>query len=170
VSRYRCDGAAVLLSRGGRLIARFGPAVVVACGSVVFAAGVAWWAVAVGLGPDCAGGILGGMLLTGAGVGLTLPTLMATAAGSLPAHAFATGSAVVNMIRQVGMAIGVAVLVAVLGAPDSSAGRLAAFLRGWWVIAGIALAGAAAAPLLRPRQSGPAARAAAKVSAKAGTE
>ncbi len=134
----------------GRLIARFGAAAVVACGSVVLAAGVAWWALAVGLGPDYPGGILGGMLLTGAGVGLTLPTLMATAAGSLPAHAFATGSAVVNMIRQVGMAIGVAVLVAVLGAADTDAGKLAAFHRSWWTIVVIALAGAAAAPLLRP--------------------
>ncbi len=95
------------------------------------------------------------MLLTGAGVGLTLPTLMATAAGSLPAHAFATGSAVVNMIRQVGMAIGVAVLVAVLGEPDTSAGRLIAFQHGWWAIAAMALAGAVTAPLLRRRMSPP---------------
>ena len=46
---------------------------------------------------------------------------------------FATGSAVVNMIRQVGMAIGVAVLVAVLGSPDDvcrSPGRVPARLVG----------------------------------------
>jgi hypothetical protein len=121
----------------------------------VLAAGVIWWALAIGLAVDYPGGVLGGMLLTGVGVGLTLPTLMATAAGSLPAHAFATGSAVVNMIRQVGMAIGVAVLVAVLGTPDSPAGRLTAFQHGWWVIAATALAGAAAAPLLH-RRPGPA--------------
>ena len=114
----------------GRLIARFGPAVVVAAGSAVLAGGVIWWALAVGLRADYPGGVLGGMLLTGAGVGLTLPTLMATAAASLPARAFATGSAVVTMIRQVGVAIGVAVLVAVLGTPDTSVGRLAAFQRG----------------------------------------
>jgi MFS family permease len=135
----------------GRLIARFGPAVVVAAGSSVLAAGVVWWALAIGLVVDYPGGVLGGMLLTGVGVGLTLPTLMATAAGSLPAHAFATGSAVVNMIRQVGMAIGVAVLIAVLGTPDTPVGRLTAFQHGWWVIAATALAGAAAAPLLRRR-------------------
>jgi len=139
----------------GRLIARFGPAVVVAAGSIALAAGVIWWALAIGLAVDYPGGVLGGMLLTGVGVGLTLPTLMATAAGSLPAHAFATGSAVVNMIRQVGMAIGVAVLVAVLGTPDTSVAKLTAFQHGWWVIAAMALAGAAAAPLLR-RRPGPA--------------
>jgi hypothetical protein len=133
----------------GRLIARFGAAVVVAAGCTVLAAGVIWWALAIGLQADYAGDVLGGMLLTGAGVGLTLPTLMATAAGSLPPHAFATGSAVVNMIRQVGMAIGVAVLVAVLGQPDTSVGRLSPFQHGWWAIAAMALAGAATAPLLR---------------------
>ena len=73
--------------------------------------------------------MLGGLLLTGAGVGLTLPTLMATAAASLPPTSFATGSAVVNMLRQVGLAIGVAVLIAVLGSPElagGDAGRLSA--------------------------------------------
>src|SRR6202012_4589087 len=142
----------------GRLIARFGPAVVVAAGSTVLAAGVAWWALAIGLQPSYPGGMLGGMLLTGIGVGLTLPTLMATAAASLPASSFASGSAVVNMVRQVGMAIGVAILVAVLGSPDTSAGRLDAFRHGWWVIAGTALTGAVAAVLLRrrPAPTGPA--------------
>jgi hypothetical protein len=100
--------------------------------------------------------MLGGMLLTGVGVGLTLPTLMSTAAGSLPPTSFATGSAVVNMVRQVGMAVGVAILVAVLGAPDTSVARLAAFQHGWWVIAATALAGAAGAVLLhRPAQVKP---------------
>jgi EmrB/QacA subfamily drug resistance transporter len=137
----------------GRLIARFGPAVVVVAGCSLLASGVIWWALAIGLRADYPGDVLGGMLLTGAGVGLTLPTLMATAAGSLPAHAFATGSAVVNMIRQVGMAVGVAVLVAVLGQPDTSVRRLAAFQHSWWAIAAMALAGAAATPLLRRRTS-----------------
>ncbi|MGH2857532.1 MAG: MFS transporter, partial [Solirubrobacteraceae bacterium] len=83
----------------GRLTARFGAGVVIAAGSTIFAAGAAWWALAIGLVPDYAGEMLGGMLLTGIGVGLTLPTLMATGASSLPPPSFATGSAVVNMLR-----------------------------------------------------------------------
>ena len=106
----------------GRLIARFGPGPVIGVGATVFAAGAAWWALAAGLTPDYAGDMLGGMLLTGIGVGLTLPTFMATGASSLPPQSFATGSAVVNMLRQVGLAVGVAVLVAVLGTPSSPAG------------------------------------------------
>jgi MFS family permease len=82
------------------------------------------------------------MLLTGVGVGLTLPTLMATAASSLPPTSFATGSAVVNMLRQVGLAIGVAALVAVLGTPGSPLAAVSAFQSGWTLIAAtMALAG-----------------------------
>jgi EmrB/QacA subfamily drug resistance transporter len=142
----------------GRLIARIGAGPVIALGSTLFAAGVAWWALAVGLQPDYVGSILGGMLLTGVGVGLTLPTMMATAASSLPPQSFATGSAVVNMIRQIGLAIGVAVLVAVIAVPASSAERLAAFQRGWWVIAAIALVGVVPALVLLRRAASPAGR------------
>jgi EmrB/QacA subfamily drug resistance transporter len=128
----------------GRLIARFGPGPVAGVGTAVFGAGLAWFALAVGGPPDYVSDVLGGMLATGVGVGLTLPTLMATAAGSLPPQAFATGSAVVNTLRQVGMAVGVAVLVALLGAtPD-----LAAFQLGWWVFAGVSFAAAAAVIVL----------------------
>ncbi|MDP9294326.1 MAG: DHA2 family efflux MFS transporter permease subunit [Actinomycetota bacterium] len=132
----------------GRLIARFGPGPVIGAGSTVFAAGVAWWALAAGLRPDYVGDMLGGMLLTGVGVGLTLPTLMATAASSLPPQAFASGSAVITMLRQVGLAIGVAVLIAVLGSPSSPSEQLAAFQHGWTVTAAIALVGGVAGAAL----------------------
>jgi EmrB/QacA subfamily drug resistance transporter len=140
----------------GRLIARWGAGMVIALGSTCFAVGVAWWALAVGLHPDYVGEVLGGMLLTGVGVGLTLPTLMAVASTSLPPASFATGSAVVNMIRQIGLAIGVAVLVAVIATPGSPVARLAAFQRGWWVTAAFALAGVGPALffLRRPRVGG----------------
>jgi hypothetical protein len=128
---------------------------------------VAWWALAIGLQPEYVGGMLGGMLLTGVGVGLTLPTLMATAAASLPAPSFASGSGVVNMVRQVGMAIGVAILVAVLGAPDTAAGRLDAFRHGWWVISAIAGIGAVAAAVLLRRPPAGASSAAAPVATPA---
>ena len=126
----------------GRLNARIGPGAVIALGSAIFAAGAIWWALAVGLQVDYVGQQLGGMLLTGIGVGLTLPTMMATGTSSLPPHAFATGSAVVNMFRQIGLAIGVAILIAVLGSPHSSAAILDVYRRGWIVIAAISVASA----------------------------
>ena len=74
----------------GRLLARYGPAVVIGLGATVFSAGVAWWATAVQVHPDYLA-ILPGMLVTGIGVGLTLPSLMSTAASALPPQSFATG-------------------------------------------------------------------------------
>jgi EmrB/QacA subfamily drug resistance transporter len=145
----------------GRASARFGPGAVIAAGSAIFAAGAAWWGLAMGLHADYAGEILGGMLLTGIGVGLTLPTLMATGAGSLPPHSFATGSAVVNMLRQIGLAVGVAVLVALLGAPHSPQATLDAYQHACAAIAASALAGGLIALLLLVRRREPAGVAAA---------
>ena len=132
----------------GRLLARFGPAVVVAAGSVVFAGGTLWWAQVVQLTPNYLA-ILPGMVITGIGVGLTLPSLMSTAAASLPPPSFATGSAVVNMLRQVGLAVGVAMLVAVLGRPPGAAAQLTAFRHGWFAIAATGIAAALSAAVLR---------------------
>jgi EmrB/QacA subfamily drug resistance transporter len=126
----------------GRLAGRFGPGPVIAAGSTIFAAGAIWWALTVGLRPDYAGEMLGGMLLTGIGVGLTLPTLMATGTSVLPARALATGSAVVSMFRQIGLAVGVAILIAILGTPHSPLATLDVYRQAWEVVAALALAGA----------------------------
>ena len=136
----------------GRMTARFGPAAVIAAGSAIFAAGAAWWAIAIGLQPDYVGDVLGGMVLTGIGVGLTLPTLMATGASSLPPQSFATGSAVVNMLRQIGLALGVAILIAIVGGAHSPTSLLHVYERATWAIAAIAAAGGLVGlALLAPR-------------------
>ena len=126
----------------GRLNARIGSGAVIAAGSTIFAIGAAWWALSVGLRPDYVGEMLGGMLLTGIGVGLTLPTMMATGTSSLPSSSFATGSAVINMFRQLGLAIGVAVLIAVLGSPHTPADTLDVYRCGWIVVAAISFVAA----------------------------
>ncbi|HTX82585.1 MAG TPA: MFS transporter [Streptosporangiaceae bacterium] len=132
----------------GRLLARYGPAIVIGTGATVFAVGVAWWAAAVQLTPNYLE-ILPGIVFTGIGVGLTLPSLMSTAASSLPPPSFATGSGVVNMLRQVGIAVGVAMLVAVIGSPHAPAAELTAFRHGWYATAGAGVAAALAAIVLR---------------------
>ncbi len=134
----------------GRLLTRYGPAVVIGAGATVFAAGIGWWAAVVQLHPAYLE-ILPGMIITGIGVGLTLPSLMSTAASSLPPPSFATGSGVVNMLRQVGFAVGVAMLVAVLGSPRGAAAELTAFRHGWYATAAAGLGAAASAIALRRR-------------------
>ncbi|MEU5877660.1 MFS transporter [Spirillospora sp. NPDC047279] len=104
---------------------RFGAGPLAIAGCAFFAGGIAWWTWRIEDG--YAAGMLPGMLLTGIGVGLTLPTLVGAAVTAVPPQNFSTGSGVVTMARQVGMVLGIAVLVAVLGdRPDA-----AAFDAGW---------------------------------------
>jgi EmrB/QacA subfamily drug resistance transporter len=135
----------------GKVSGRIGPGVLATVGCLAFGAGMLVTAARIGLQPDYLTGMLPGTLLTGIGVGLTLPTLTATAATSLPPQRFATGSGVITMARQVGFTVGVAILVAVLGVPQSATAELTAFRHGWQTIAAIAFAGAAASLLLLRR-------------------
>jgi EmrB/QacA subfamily drug resistance transporter len=124
----------------GRLIARFGAAAVIAAGIGFFTAGIVIWATLIGAEPSMLT-ITGALVLIGIGVGLTFPTLMGVSAGSLPPSSFATGSGVINMIRQASLAIGVAIFVAIVGEPTSMSERIAAFHRGWWIMVVMTLAG-----------------------------
>lgn len=126
--------AAIVAGPAGRIAGQVGAGRVAAFGSAGYAAGCAWWALRLGSEPDYAGAFLPGILLTGVGVGATLPTLAAAATASLPPTRLATGSAVFTMSRQVGAVVGVAVLVAIIGTP--APGEAAdAFVAGWWFMA-----------------------------------
>lgn len=122
----------------GKLINRFGAANVIAAGILFFSLGLIWLATTIGLEPNFVN-IVFGMIPTGIGVGLTFPTLMGVSGSSLPASAFATGSGVINMIRQASIAVGVALFVAIVGSPASPAGQVAAFHHAWWVFVAIIL-------------------------------
>jgi EmrB/QacA subfamily drug resistance transporter len=124
----------------GPMIARFGAASVAAAGLSVFAAGVIVWAVMAGPQADLAFAVLC-VIPSGVGVGLTLPTLMGLGTSALPASSFATGSGVINMIRQIGFAVGVAILVAIVSSPAAAEPPLAAFRLAWWVMAAITVLG-----------------------------
>ncbi len=139
----------LLFSR--QLIARFGTAAVCAAGMISFALGQVWWSVVPGLEPSFLAATFG-MLPIGLGVGLALPTLMGVSTSSLPPSSFATGSGAINMIRQTGIAIGVALLVAIVGVPHEVAEWVQAFRVAWWVMAAITLIGLVPTLLLiRPR-------------------
>jgi EmrB/QacA subfamily drug resistance transporter len=114
----------------GPLVRRTGAAAVAAAGSVIFGAGIGWWIYAMEASPRYATGMLPGMVLTGIGVGLTLPTLVGAAVQALPPQSFSTGSAVVTMARQLGSVLGVALLVAILNGQSG----VRAFDRGWWFV------------------------------------
>jgi EmrB/QacA subfamily drug resistance transporter len=122
--------AAVFAATSGRYINRFGQRTLSALGIALFGLGCLWWLLRVGEAPDYVGEMLPGLLITGVGVGLVLPSLASAASSSLPPARFATGSAVFTMTRQVGFVLGVSILVAVLGTPSRS-DPVTAFDHGW---------------------------------------
>jgi EmrB/QacA subfamily drug resistance transporter len=109
--------AAVMAVLAGRIADRTGQRAVVVPGTIVYAAGLAWQALALSAEPDLLGAWLPGQVLAGAGVGLVLPALTSAAARSLPPQRFATGMAMSLTSRQLGIVLGIAVVVAVIGTP-----------------------------------------------------
>jgi hypothetical protein len=106
-------------------------------GTLFMAVAAGYWLLFTGATPDYAAAFLPGMLAGGISAGLTQAPLFA-AAGTLPPNRATTGSAVLTMARQVGSAIGVAVVVVILG--PAAVHTVGAFHHVWLaeVIAGLA--------------------------------
>ena len=99
----------------GRLAARFGHRPFLIGGALLYAAAALWFMLVPGDQPSYLLHWLPGLLLSGASVGLVLPSLSAAAVSKLPAQHYAVGSAVNQATRQIGSVIGVAVIVLLLG-------------------------------------------------------
>lgn len=134
-----------------RLAARWPIGGIVAVGCLLLGLGTLLVSLSVSAEPAYATAILPGWLLGGVGVGLALPSIMSSATADLPPASAATGSAVVNMSRQIGMALGVSILIAVIGAPRRYAAAHTVFQHAWWVLTAFAVAGAVAALGMTPR-------------------
>jgi MFS family permease len=125
--------------------------VVVTAGSLLYGASSLYISLTVTAHPNYAESFLPGALIGGAGVGLALPTILSSATTDLPPAQSATGSAVVNMSRQIGTALGVSILVAILGNPASYHAAHTVFQHAWWTLAAVAVLAAVAAPAMTPK-------------------
>ncbi len=116
-------GALFAVSRlAPRLIARFGPKTPMVAGLLPVVAGMTWLT-QITPGTSYQEGILGPMLLLGAGMGITfVPLTMASLAGVRPEDSGAASS-MVNVTQQVGGALGLAILVTVFGTVSKNAAR-----------------------------------------------
>lgn len=143
--------AAALSSVPGALLgAKFGFRRVGLTGVALYVTGGAWWMTHMAAQPDFTGALLPAMIVGGLGVGLVNPTLVGAASSALPPERFATGTGVLNMNRQVGTALGVALLVALVGTPAPGE-AVAAFRDAWWIVPGsAAVAGLALALIGAP--------------------
>jgi EmrB/QacA subfamily drug resistance transporter len=141
---------ALVSGPAGRTAGRVGFRRVLLTGFVVFTTGLCWFAIRIGLRPEYLTEWLPGTLIVGLGIGLTLPVLSATAVSSLHHERFAVGSAVNQTARQVGGAVGVALLVVILGAPKSALAALDDFHHLWFFVATMAASSGLVCTLLRP--------------------
>jgi EmrB/QacA subfamily drug resistance transporter len=131
--------AALCAFPGGLLGARFSHRAVGTAGSLLFAAAGVWWITRIGVAPDYVGAYLPGSIFSGIGIGLMLPSLGGAATAPLPPERSATGTALYAMCRQIGLALGVSCLVAVLGTATGAA-EVHAFHHAWifMVVCGLA--------------------------------
>jgi EmrB/QacA subfamily drug resistance transporter len=134
---------AVLSGPSGRLAARLGYGPVLVAGGLTFAAGLLFYITIVDVEPSYVMHWLPGALLVGVGVALSFPVLSAAAVAGLPQERFGIGGAINQTARQIGAVIGVAVLIAVVGAPSSLDQALHRFRVAWLIGAAAAIGSAA---------------------------
>ena len=162
VWRYSILGAGAALTPGplmaslaapiaGRLADRLGQRAVAVPGNLLFAAGAMLLALTTDADARYWADFLPAAVLTGAGVGLSLPAFSSAAVAELPRSRFATGIAIASCFRQIGAVLGIAGLVAVLGTPTPSE-AIQRFHQAWGMVAVTgALAAVAAVALGRVR-------------------
>jgi MFS family permease len=143
---------ALVSGSAGKMAGRYGFRRVLMAGFTVFTFGLIWYIWRVGLTPHYLSVWLPGTLIVGLGIGLTFPVISAAAVSSLEPSRYSVGSAVNQTARQVGGALGVAILVVILGTPATAEQALRNFHHLWTYIAIMAAsAGVVAAFLGKPK-------------------
>jgi len=122
--------AAVTAAVLGELAQHHGYRKVIVPGALVWCAAYLWYAVVVDPNPAFLTAWLPGQILSGLGVGATLPVLGSASLAAVPGGRFATASAVLSSARQLGGVLGVAILVVIIGTP-TPATVVDTLPRGW---------------------------------------
>ena len=99
----------------GRIASRVGHRPLLVGGALAYAAAGLWFLLVPGIEPEYLTHWLPGLLMSGIGVGMTLPSLSAAAVNRLPTDQYAVGSAVNQATRQIGSVLGVAITILLLG-------------------------------------------------------
>jgi NTE family protein len=109
--------AAAVAGPTSRLVQRIGYRPVLVAGGLIWGGGVLWFVARVGVKPAFVSQWLPGIILLGIGAGTLFPNLSGAAVAAAPGESFATATGLNSVSRQVGAALGVALVVAIIGTP-----------------------------------------------------
>ncbi len=142
--------AAIVAAPAGKLAQRVGHGRVVAAGSLIMATGITLLNLRITETPNYWAMYFPLFAFTGLGVGLCISTISSSATAFLPQPKFAMGSALNNTARQIGAALGVAVVSSMLVSASKLDDPIAGFHQAWTFISvAVLLAGAAMLTLFR---------------------
>jgi EmrB/QacA subfamily drug resistance transporter len=142
---------AVLAPRMGSLAGRIGQRPILVVGGIAYALGGIYRLALLGAEQHYVTDYFPSMILTGIGVACCIPQLSSAVAQALPPNRIGIGGASLQAVRQFGGTFGVALAIAMIGAPTSLDGALASFDRVWWIIVVGGLATSALAVPMRTR-------------------
>jgi MFS family permease len=120
---------------GGRLGNRYGERAVAVPGALIVAAGMGWMAWRVGARPEFVREWLPGGTLIGFGMGLTYPMIGSACVRGVEGADLSVASAANRMTLQIGNAVGIALVIAILG--DASGHAMLDHMRIAWAVTAV---------------------------------
>jgi EmrB/QacA subfamily drug resistance transporter len=147
---------AIAAGPAGKAAVRFGHAVVIAVGAVLALAATVWWTIMIGAEPAYVTGLLPGLVLLGIGVGAGFPMLTAATMSEVEPRRYAMGAAGSTTIRQLAMAVGIAIATAIVGAPGETGSSAEPYITSWVLCGAMFAVTALAMLLLGPSTTRPA--------------
>lgn len=142
--------AAIVAAPAGRLAQRVGHGRVVAVGALVLSSGTLLLHFLLTPTPHYWDLYLPIMTYTGIGVGLCIATITSSATAYLPQPKFAMGSALNNTARQIGAALGVALVSSMLVAASKTDDSISGFHHAWiFISVAVAITGVTMLALFR---------------------
>ena len=127
--------AAIVAAPAGRAAQKYGHGRIVATGGAILGSGIIALRYIVSETPAYWTQYFPLMIYTGIGVGFCISTISSAATAYLPQPRFAMGSALNNTVRQIGAALGIALVSALLVSASTQGDGLAGFHRAWMITA-----------------------------------
>ena len=127
--------AAIVAAPAGRAAQKYGHGRIVATGGAILGSGIIALRYIVNETPAYWTQYFPLMIYTGIGVGFCISTISSAATAYLPQPRFAMGSALNNTVRQIGAALGIALVSALLVSASTQGDGLAGFHRAWMITA-----------------------------------